>query len=59
MRLRAVLDIPLPKRHAVAYNSNPMHRDLNRSDDRLIWSAILNWQALVRQPIASNEGSRP
>jgi hypothetical protein len=44
----AILDIPLGKGHVVAYNFNPMHRDLNRSDYRLLWNAILNWQALVR-----------
>jgi hypothetical protein len=24
-----------------------MHRDLNRGDQRLLWNAILNWQAIV------------
>jgi hypothetical protein len=44
----AILDVPLGKGHVLAYNFNPMHRDLNRSDYRLLWNAILNWQALVR-----------
>jgi hypothetical protein len=30
----------------VTYNFNPMHRDLNRSDYRLLWNAILNWRSL-------------
>ena len=30
----------------VAYNFNPMHRDLNRSDYRLLWNGILNWRQL-------------
>lgn len=44
----AILDVPVGKGHVVAYNFNPIHRDLNRSDYRLLWNAILNWQALVR-----------
>jgi hypothetical protein len=24
-----------------------MHRDLNRGDQRLLWNAILNWQAIL------------
>jgi len=24
-----------------------MHRDLNRGDQRLLWNALLNWQAIV------------
>jgi hypothetical protein len=24
-----------------------MHRDLNRGDQRLLWNAILNWQAII------------
>jgi hypothetical protein len=44
----AILDIPAARGHVVAYNFNPIHRDLNRSDYRLLWNAILNWQYLVR-----------
>jgi hypothetical protein len=44
----AILDIPVAKGHVVAYNFNPIHRDLNRSDYRLLWNAILNWQYLAR-----------
>jgi hypothetical protein len=27
--------------------SNPLHRDLNRGDERLLWNAILNWQSIL------------
>jgi len=43
----AVLDMPVGKGHVVSFNFNPMHRDLNRGDQRLLWNAILNWQAIV------------
>jgi hypothetical protein len=26
---------------------NPLHRDLNRGDQRMLWNAIINWQAIV------------
>ena len=25
----------------------PVHRDLNRSDHRFLWNALLNWSALL------------
>jgi zinc carboxypeptidase len=43
----AILDVPVGKGHVVAFNFNPMHRDLNRGDQRLLWNAFLNWQAIV------------
>jgi hypothetical protein len=43
----AILDMPAGKGHVVSFNFNPMHRDLNRGDQRLLWNAILNWQAIV------------
>jgi hypothetical protein len=43
----ALLDMPVGKGHVVAFNFNPMHRDLNRGDQRLLWNAILNWQAIL------------
>ncbi|HEX6501703.1 MAG TPA: M14 family zinc carboxypeptidase [Terriglobales bacterium] len=43
----AILDVPVGKGHVVAFNFNPMHRDLNRGDQRLLWNAIINWQAIV------------
>jgi hypothetical protein len=43
----AILDMPVGKGHVVTFNFNPMHRDLNRGDQRLLWNAILNWQAII------------
>ena len=43
----AILDMPVGKGHVVSFNFNPMHRDLNRGDQRLLWNAILNWQAII------------
>jgi len=43
----AILDMPVGKGHVVAFNFNPMHRDMNRGDQRLLWNAILNWQAIL------------
>jgi len=42
----AILAVPIGEGVVVAYNFNPMHRDLNRSDERLLWNAILNWRSL-------------
>jgi hypothetical protein len=42
----AILSVPVGKGVVVTYNFNPMHRDLNRSDYRLLWNAILNWNVL-------------
>ncbi len=43
----AILDMPVGKGHVVCFNFNPIHRDLNRGDQRLLWNAILNWQAIL------------
>jgi len=43
----AILDMPVGKGHVVCFNFNPMHRDLNRGDQRLLWNALLNWQAIM------------
>lgn len=43
----AILDMPVGKGHVVSFNFNPMHRDFNRGDHRLLWNALLNWQAIV------------
>lgn len=43
----AILDLPVGHGHVVAFNFNPMHRDMNRGDHRLLWNAILNWQAIL------------
>jgi hypothetical protein len=42
----AILAVPIGEGVVVTYNFNPMHRDLNRSDERLLWNAILNWRSL-------------
>jgi hypothetical protein len=43
----AILDLAAGRGRVVAFNFNPLHRDLNRGDHRLVWNAILNWQAIV------------
>jgi hypothetical protein len=43
----AILDMPVGKGHVVTFNFNPMHRDMNRGDQRLLWNAILNWQSIL------------
>ncbi len=42
----AILDLPAGRGHVIAFNFNPMHRDLNHSDYRLLWNVILNWSTL-------------
>ncbi len=44
----AVLDLPAGKGRVIAFNFNPIHRDLNRSDHRLLWNALINWSALAK-----------
>jgi hypothetical protein len=44
----AILDMPVGKGHVVSFNFNPFHRDMNRGDHRLVWNAILNWEAIVK-----------
>jgi len=44
----AIMDIPFGKGRVIAFNFNPVHRDLNRSDHRFLWNALLNWSALPR-----------
>jgi hypothetical protein len=46
----AILDMPTGRGHVVSFNFNPFHRDMNRGDHRLVWNAILNWQAIVSAP---------
>ena len=43
----AIFDMPVGKGRVVAFDFNPMHRDLNRGDQRLLWNAIINWRALI------------
>ena len=42
----AILDLPSGKGRVLAFNFNPMHRDLNHSDYRFLWNGILNWSGL-------------
>jgi hypothetical protein len=53
----AILDLPVGKGHVVCFNFNPMHRDLNRGDQRLLWNALLNWQAIIAGQPKSTEAS--
>jgi hypothetical protein len=55
----AILDMPVGKGHVVSFNFNPMHRDLNRGDQRLLWNALLNWQAIVAVNTKPAETSEP
>ena len=45
----AILDMPVGRGRVIAFNFNPFHRDLNRGDHRLVWNAILNWQAILAE----------
>jgi hypothetical protein len=42
----AILDTPAGDGHIITYNFNGIHRDMNRAEHRLVWNAILNWNAL-------------
>jgi len=53
----AILDMPTGRGHVVAFNFNPFHRDMNRGDHRLVWNAILNWQAIVSAPAPKHEST--
>jgi hypothetical protein len=46
----AILDLRSGRGHVVAFNFNPLHRDLNRGDQRMLWNAIINWRAIVAAP---------
>lgn len=45
----AIFDLPSGKGRVIAFNFNPMHRDLNHSDYRFLWNAILNWKKILAQ----------
>lgn len=53
----AILDLPVGRGHVVSFNFNPLHRDLNRGDQRLLWNAILNWRAIVDRRVPAQPGS--
>jgi hypothetical protein len=42
----AILDVPVGKGRVVAFNFDPIHRLMTRSDFRLVWNLILNWNDL-------------
>jgi hypothetical protein len=46
----AILDSPVGRGHVVSFNFNPIHRDLNRGDQRMLWNAVINWQAILAGP---------
>jgi hypothetical protein len=46
----AILDSPVGRGHVVSFNFNPIHRDLNRGDQRMLWNTIINWQAILAGP---------
>jgi hypothetical protein len=43
----AIFDLPVGRGRVLAFNFNPLHRDMNRGDQRFLWNAILNWQAIT------------
>jgi hypothetical protein len=46
----AILDIPVGRGRIVAFGFDPIHRSLPRSDFRLVWNALLNWNDLPEPP---------
>jgi hypothetical protein len=46
----ALLDMPVGKGRVVAFNFNPLHRDMNRGDQRFLWNTLINWQAILGEP---------
>jgi hypothetical protein len=46
----AILDVPVGKGRVVAFDFDPIHRYMTRSDFRLVWNAILNWNDLPATP---------
>jgi Zinc carboxypeptidase len=55
----AILDMPVGQGHIVSFNFNPMHRDLNRGDQRMLWNAILNWQAILATKTTPQSSDHP
>ncbi len=57
----AILDIPVGKGRVVAFNFDPIHRLMARSDFRLVWNAVLNWNDLpppAQRPRAAEAAAR-
>jgi hypothetical protein len=55
----AIFDLPEGAGHVVAFNFNPLHRDLNRGDQRMLWNAIINWRAILTPPAGQGAAARP
>jgi hypothetical protein len=53
----AILDVPVGKGRVVAFDFDPIHRYMTRSDFRLVWNALLNWNDLPPTPV--REGAPP
>ena len=53
----AIFDLHEGRGHVIAFNFNPLHRDLNRGDQRLLWNALLNWQAIVHGTTRARAGA--
>ena len=45
----AILDTPVGRGHVVTFNFNPLYRDLNRGDQRMLWNTLINWQAILAE----------
>jgi hypothetical protein len=48
----AILDLPTGKGRVIAFEFDPIHRYMTRSDFRLVWNAILDWNDLPPTPPA-------
>jgi hypothetical protein len=48
----AILDMPVGQGHVVAFNFNPLYRDSNRGDQRMLWNTLINWQAILAAPVS-------
>jgi hypothetical protein len=44
---RGILAARVARGHVIAFNFNPLYRDLNRGDHRMVWNAIINWQTIL------------
>jgi hypothetical protein len=45
----AIIEGTVGEGRIVAFNFNPVHRGLNRADQRMLWNVLLNWQALGKR----------
>jgi len=51
----AIISTPSGEGHIITYNFNGIHRDMNRAEHRLVWNAILNWNALPAESKGSDQ----